>query len=284
VHPSPPPPPPVIYTTKAVQNNGATSFFQNTVVSGPTKHSLNNGASSSSTEATVSGTMNVFDTTSTDVANQAGTGNGHVVSQYQTTDTTTSAHPVTFKSRIDHVSTTDTAVLDSTSTTTPSAPAAGICAAGAFQVADVTKSLCLHIKGSVVDGAFQVAPAVRRPVITMQCMSGSANQLFSWTPTADGGQLIHVASGQAIGVPSADVYDGAAVTLMSPADTPEQNWAWTDATTGGGVIASVADQRFEITDSKVNAGASIGLPVHMWHLKASLPAGSPNAAWSADCA
>jgi hypothetical protein len=206
-----------------------------------------------------------------------------VLSRSQTTDTTTTAHPITFQSRIDHVSTTDTAVLDSTSTTTPAAPGGGICDAGAFQVADKLKSLCLHVKGSGANGAFVLA-AAKRPVITMQCITGSTNQLFTWTPSAAGGQLIHSASGLAVGIPSADVYDGAVVTVITPADTPEQTWAWADATTGGGILASVADPRFEITDSKVNAGSSIGLPVHMWHLKASLPSGSPNANWAADCA
>jgi len=38
-----------------------------------------------------------------------------------------------------------------------------------------------------------------------------------------------------------------------------------------------------ITDSRVNADVSIGLPVHMWHLSASLPSGAPNAAWYANC-
>jgi hypothetical protein len=281
VHPSPPPP--VIYTTQAVQDNGATSFFQNKLVSGPTNHQLNGGLSSSSTEETESGRVNTFDTTSTDVANQAGSGNGHVVTQYQTTDTTATANTVTFQSRIKHVSTTDLSALDSSSTTTPAAPATGICAAGSFQVTDIVKSLCLHVKGSEVGGAFVLTPGARRPVITMQCITGSANQLFTWTPTASGGQLLHAASGLAVAVASTEVYDGAAVTVTAPADSPEQTWAWADPTTGG-LIASVADARFEITDSKVNAGASIGLPVHMWHLKASLPAGSPNAAWSASCA
>ena len=70
---------------------------------------------------------------------------------------------------------------------------------------------------------------------------------------------------------------------MLPADGDAlQKWVWADPTSGG-TLASAADVNFEITDSMVNAGASIGLPVHMWHLKASLPSGAPNANWMAGC-
>jgi hypothetical protein len=196
-----------------------------------------------------------------------------------TTDVTDTNHPRTHLTVNVHPSTTDVTSDD----IAPVIPAvAGICNAASFQIMDVAKNLCLHVKGT--GSPFQVSSTIRRPVITMQCVTGSPNQLFSWVPSSTGGgSLLHVASGLALST-SQDVTDGALVTVTTPAaNSPPQTWAWASYATGG-IIATTVNELFEITDALVNAGANIGLPVHMWHLQKSLPSGTPNANWMATCA
>jgi hypothetical protein len=275
--PSPSPPPPMVYMTTGFVDPSLSTTFRNKVTGqGNNPHIINNGASSSSTETTAQGNVQVKVTTSTTDEDNQGTGNGKVIHRSTDTSTTATAHPRTQLTVITRPSTTDDTEV------APVIPnVAAICAGAAFQIMDQAKNLCLHIKGNGAPGNFQLS-AVKRPVITMQCIAGSSNQLFAWVPSATGGAVQHVASGLVI-TTTQTVVDGSLVTLAPAANSPEQTWAWADYATGG-IIASTVNELFEITDSMVNANANIGLPVHMWHLQKSLPSGQPNANWMATCA
>jgi hypothetical protein len=271
-------------------NPAATKQFQKQLGSGNVAHVLNDGATTTSTDNTAQGVINAFETTTTTDATQIGNGNGHVLSQFTTTSTTSTDHNVVNVHHNKHSSTTE--FHTSTEASTPPAAAGrALCAGEPLSVilrersADVPNKLCLHVKGSMVGDAFQVA-AIKRPVIILQCTAGSANQLFTWLPIEEGGHLHHDASGLLVSVATDAVLDGSDVTLKPAAltDSPAQAWVWADAAGAGGTISSVADERFEITDSRVNQASNGGLPVHMWHLHTSLPTGMPNAAWYADCA
>jgi len=123
-------------------------------------------------------------TTSTTDEDNQGTGNGKVILHRSTdTSTTATAHPRTQLTFITRPSTTDDTEV------APVIPnVAAICAGAAFQIMDQAKNLCLHIKGNGAPGNFQLS-AVKRPVITMQCIAGSSNQLFAWVPSATGGAV-----------------------------------------------------------------------------------------------
>ena len=155
-----------------------------------------------------------------------------------------------------------------------------LCGGESLQISDINKNLCLHVKGTATDGGFTVAD-LSRPVITMPCVAGSPNQLFTASATSAGGAIIHVASGQQLSTVQ-DVTNGAIVTLAAPGNSPQELWQW-QTPIAGGMLVSVANTQFEITDNRVNAGASVGLPVHMWHLYKSLPSGAPKAQWAAQC-
>ena len=279
--PSPSPPPPTVYTTQHVRDNGASQHFAGRAIAPVVHHVLNDGATTSSTETTANGLVSVFESTSTTDALQQGSGNGHVIDQSTTTDTTSTGHVVTHVQHFTHTSTTDLTDND-----LPPVPAATmLCNGGSFSVADSAKNLCLHVKGAATAGGFTVA-SVNRPVITMRCTADSPNQQFEWLRGASSGQLRHVASGLLLSVSlgtDAAIRDGSLVTVLPDAGgAATQSWIWNDPTSAG-TLSSVADPNFEITDAVVNAGANVGLPVHMWHLAASLPSGSPNAAWEASC-
>lgn len=232
-------------------------------------------------------------TTTTD-ATQVNTGNGNIIHQSTTTETTGTGHPTVRKTPRVHASTDNMAAV--TITTTPATnQSPKLCDGATFQVEDNAKgSLCLHVKGGVAsDGSFAIAN-VKRPVVTMPCQAGSPNQLFTWLPnTASTGELAgslrHQASGLLLSVMpgaagGAPVRDGSGVTVApAAAGQLTQAWVWSSPTSGG-PLASAAATQYMITDSMVNAGANTGLPVHMWALKNSLPSGAPNAQWAAVCA
>jgi hypothetical protein len=265
----------------------STQFHQQQL--GPSvQHVLNDGATTTSTETTAQGVINTYETTTTTDITQIGTGHGHIVKQFTTTSTTSTEHPVTYVKHNTHTSTTD--IDSSTSTIAPAAAGQALCGGSPFSVvlqehsADVPNKLCLHVKGGMQGDTFEVA-AVKRPVIIFSCLSGSPNQLFTWLPTADGGNLRHDASGLLVSVSTDTVVDGSEVTVLpAVAGSLPQEWVWANASDGGGTISSMADEHFEITDSRVNQATSGGMPVHMWHLHTSLPKGMPNAAWYATCA
>jgi hypothetical protein len=171
-----------------------------------------------------------------------------------------------------------------TSTHVASVPVApAVCHGESFALQSSAKSaLCMHVKGAMGPGGFVVSSTVKRPIITMPCTPGSPNQQFSWMPTAYGGVLVHTPSSLAMSLASVTVSDGTGVVLVAETGAPSQEWVWNNPATGG-TIASVANENFMITDSRVNADVSVGLPVHMWHLAASLPSGAPNAQWYANC-
>ena len=275
----PPPPPPTVYASAHVLRNS--QGFANKVIGGPTQHVLNDGATTTSTDTTAHGAVNVYVSTTTTDATQAGTGNGHVNAQTITTSTTSTDHQQTFQRHNTHTTTTDLAPAPSAA----SAPAAAaVCGGAAFSITSVTKvGLCMHVKGEVgPSGSFVVNTAVKRPVITMPCVPASPNQLFSWVPSEHGGALLHDASAEVLSLASATVSDGTGIALAAATGGAQQEWLW-PAAAAGGTITSVDDEHFMITDSRVNADVSVGLPVHMWHLIASLPSGAPNAAWAANC-
>jgi hypothetical protein len=252
-------------------------------------HVLNNGATTTSTETTVGGSVNKYATTETTEVSQEGSGNGKVVSQSTTTDTSATGHPVIRSQVNTHPSTTELAAVDTSSSEAPPvSDPQNICNGGSFHIRDAAKRVCLHVKGNIAaDGTFAVSTTARMPVVTMPCNTASQNQIFTWAAGAHSGTITHVATGKVLAVPSADVVDGTAVLLADQMPNNEegddqQRWAWSDAADGG-VIVSAANEAYQITDSKVNADANVGLPVHMWHLAASLPSGSPNAAWMASC-
>ena len=236
-----PPPVPVVYASGHVL--ARSQGFANKVVGGPTQHVLNGGATTTSTETTAHGAVNVYGSTTTDVASQAGTGNGHVNAQATSTETTSTEHRQTFAKHNTHSTTTDL---------TPAPAAASVAAAGAlcdsapFTVRSVVKGLCLHVKGGAGPDGFAVSTSVHRPVITMPCVAGSPNQLFSWVPTEHGGVLMHDASTLALALQTADVADGTGVVLAPATGGPQQEWVWDDATSGG-TIKSVDDENFMIT-------------------------------------
>ena len=280
VFPSPPPPPPTVYASTHVLDQGASHGFSGKVIAGPTQHVLNGGATTTSSETVASGKHNVYETTTTTDVTQEGTGNGHMLSKSSsTTSTTSTEHQQTFDKVNVHASTTD---LPATPATAKEAPtAAPLCGGATFSIADAHKTLCLHVKGGVGADGFTVA-AAKRPVITAACKPGSPNQGFSYLPASEGGMIMHDASQLVLSLQSATVSNGAGIFLAPEMDLPTQEWMWADATTGG-TIAAVADPNFELTDARVNSGAAVGLPVHMWHLAQSLPAGAPNAQWVAQC-
>ncbi len=277
--PAPDAPAPVVYTSKHVRDAAGFSTFAGRV-EGTNKQSHNNGATTSTTDSTASGVVNKWVTTTTTDETQRGTGNGNVVGSSTTTDTTATGNVVTHVTHHTHPSTTD---LADTSVTVAPAPAP-LCGGASFPVENPTKNLCLHIKGGVsLGGSFALAPNVKRPVITMKCVTGSPNQQFSWLPAAVGGQLRHDASGLMLSVADGTVRDGSAVTVLpAAAGAGTQAWVWGDPVKGG-TLSSAADPQFQLTDAVVNAGAAVGLPVHLWHLAASLPSGAPNGAWMAGC-
>ena len=171
---------------------------------------------------------------------------------------------------------TITAAAVAAATPAPSA----LCGGSPLQISDINKNLCLHVKGTASGGGFTVAD-LTRPVITMPCVAGSPNQLFTASATSAGGAIIHVASGQQLTTVQ-EVTNGAVVTLGAPGNSPQELWQWQTPTVGG-MLVSVANTQFEITDNRVNAGASVGLPVHLWHLYKSLPSGAPKAQWATQC-
>lgn len=74
---------------------------------------------------------------------------------------------------------------------------------------------------------------------------------------------------------------GAFVGLVpaNPGDQ-SQEWNWEDYST----MNSVLNPTFSLTDSVTSGEKAVGLPVHMWPLKASLArAGKPNAQWTLLC-
>ena len=276
--PSPSPPPPTVYNSAHV---GAGS--QQQVVDGAvTTHVLNNGATTTSTEAVQHTVQHKYVDTTTTAVSQIGSGNGNVVSQSTTTDSTSTSNPIinaivnTFPSTTDMRTSTET----SPGPTSSSEGSIGGCS-GALQVMDVNKNLCLHVKGTATGGGFTVAD-LKRPVITMPCVAGSPNQMFTATSTNGGDAITHVATGMQLSTVQ-DVTNGAVVTLAAPGNQAQELWLWATPSTGGPLV-SAANPQFEITDNQVHVGASVGLPVHLWHLFKSLPTGSPKAQWAAQCA
>ena len=270
-------PPPAVYTSAHVLDQ--TTGFGPKVTGGPTQHVLNGGATTTSTETTATGKVNQYVTTTTTDATQQGTGNGHVKAQATDSSTTATDHKQTYQKHNTHTTTTDLPVP--TVASVPVAPA--VCHGKSFAVQSGAKSaLCMHVKGAMGPGGFVVSSTVKRPIITMPCTPGSPNQQFSWMPTAHGGVLVHTPSSLAMSLSSVTVSDGTGVVLVAETGAPSQEWVWNNPATGG-TIASVANENFMITDSRVNADVSVGLPVHMWHLAASLPDGAPNAQWYANC-
>ena len=270
-------PPPMVYSSTHVLDQ--TTGFGPKVTGGPTQHVLNGGATTTSTETTATGKVKKYVTTTTTDATQQGTGNGHIQAQSTDTSTTATDHQQTFQKHNTHTSTTDLPV--------PSAsilpPAPSVCGSKSFAVQSGAKAaLCMHVKGGVGPNGFVVSSTVKRPVITMPCVPGSPNQQFMWEPSAHGGVLVHTPSMLAMSLASATVSDGTAVVLVDKTGALTQEWEWPNAANGG-TISSAADDNFMITDSRVNADVSVGLPVHMWRLKASLPSGAPNAQWFANC-
>jgi hypothetical protein len=280
-------PPPAVYTSTHVRD-AANSLAFSGRVEGTNHNSRNNGQTTSTTDSTASGNVNVWLTTSTTDTTQRGSGNGNNVGQSTTTDTTATGNVVQQVTHHTHPSTTD---LDATSVeVTPSSAAPPLCSGAPFAVENQQKNLCLHVKGALAPGGgFALAANIKRPVITMKCVAGSPNQLFSWLPGAAGaGQLQHDATGMLLSVNlgnGAEMRDGAMVTVLPAAagGAPTQAWVWSNPTSGGGTLSSAADTQFQVTDALVNAGANIGLPVHLWHLSSSLPSGAPNGAWMAGC-
>ena len=238
---------------------------------------------------TIHSASSQFATTTTTEVSQEGTGNGKVISQSTTTDTSATGHPIIRTQMNTHPSTTELPAVDTSSSEAP--PVADpnqVCNGGSFHIRDASKRICLHIKGTIAaDGSFAISTTAKMPVVTMACDASSQNQIFTWAAGAHSGTITHVATGKVLAVPTSDVVDGTPLVLAdAKADDEDgddqQRWAWSDAVDGG-VIVSAADEAFEITDSKVNPDANVGLPVHMWHLAASLPSGRPNAAWMASC-
>jgi hypothetical protein len=291
-------PPPVVYTSAHVLTQ--TTGFGPKVIGGPNQHVLNNGATTTSTETTALGKVNTWESTTTTDATQQGTGNGHTTSQSVTTSTTSTDHQQVFQKHNTHTTTTDLAAPPADSVPA----AAAVCGGKSFAVQSVSKTaLCMHVKGATGPDGFVISTTVKRPIITMPCVAGSPNQQFSWMPSAHGGTLQHNPTKLALSLASATVSDGTGVSLAAETGEPQQEWMWPDAAHGG-TIASVANENFMITvrhtrhgralsvadlvcacpqDSRVNADVSVGLPVHMWRLAASLPSGAPNAAWYANC-
>ena len=175
---------------------------------------------------------------------------------------------------------TAAAVDAATAPSTAPAASSSLCGGSALQVKDVNKNLCLHVKGTSTDGGFTLA-SLKRPIITMPCVADSPNQMFTASASAQGGTILHVASGLQLSTVQ-DVANGAVVTLSATGNNPQELWQWQTPTVGG-MLVSVANLQFEITDSRVNADAPVGLPVHMWHLYKSLPSGAPKAQWAAQC-
>jgi hypothetical protein len=166
-----------------------------------------------------------------------------------------------------------------------------VCPAGtSLQILDSAKSLCLHVKGaSAADGSFAVSSTVRMPIVTMPCAtkgtSTFGNQVFVYDDAA--GTLKHNASGLLVALQSTPLRDGTPLTVVAPAaagaaQSSSSLWKWFSPYTGG-LITSSVDNTFSITDSLVNSGVDVGLPVHMWRLKKSLPNGAPNANWIVSC-
>ena len=236
-----PPPAPQVYTSAHVL--AKSQGFANKVTGGPTQHVLNDGATTTSTETTAHGNVNVFVSTTTDVASQAGTGNGHVNAQETTTSTSSTDHQQTFLKHNTHTTTTDLAPAPAAASV---AAAGAVCGGAAFPVRSVVKGLCLHVKGGTGPDGFAVTTTVKRPVITMPCVAGSPNQLFSWVPGAHGGALMHDASTMALALETAAVSDGTGVMLAPATGGAQQEWMWDNPTTGG-TITSVDDENFMIT-------------------------------------
>lgn len=275
--PSPSPPPPTVYTSTHVldQTNG----FSQKVTGGPNQHVLNGGATTTSTETTANGKVNQYVTTTTTDVTQQGTGNGHIKAHSTDTDTTATGNQQTYQKHNTHTTTTD--LPAPAVATLPPAPS--VCKGKNFAVQSATKTkLCMHVKGAMGPDGFVVSTVVKRPVITMPCVAGSPNQQFSWAPSANGGLLVHSPSTLVLALASTTPADGTGVVLAADSGAASQEWVWSNAATGG-TIAAAANDNFLITDSRVNADVSVGLPVHMWHLAASLPSGAPNAAWYANC-
>jgi hypothetical protein len=165
-----------------------------------------------------------------------------------------------------------------------------VCPAGtSLQIVDSAKSMCLHLKGSTnADGSFSVSTTVNRPLITMPCATkGSAtfaNQVFDYDDSA--GVITHTASGLVLSLVGS-LRDGTPVTAVAPpvgavATPSPTTWKWFTPYTGG-LISSGMDNTFSLTDSQVHSGANVGLPVHVWRLRSSLPSGAPNANWEVSC-
>ena len=297
--PSPSPPPPTVYTNTRVAVGSQP--FNGKVIGGPTTVLSNNGATSSSTETTASGSVNKFVTTTTTDTN--GNGQGQVHHQSTTTDTTfigqrvlgqrfnmpppatTVPSPVPgkdYEQPADYGTMIPTDVNPSTSDDAPVQPGPPICSGSQVlvQLKGPTNQ-CMYVSGSVTNGVFAVKTSMGRPVVLKTCSANSPNQRFQWVPTSKGGELIHVASQMALSLrDSSPVEKNDAVTVVSANAGLGQEWVWENAQTGG-VIRSALDQNFEIVQTTKNNQPAGG--IHMWHLKIALPSGAPNGQWVASC-
>ena len=277
--PSPSPPPPTVYTSSPhVKVNS--QQFKKTIGHGVNNpHLINNGATSTSTETTEHGTVTHYHMTTTTDGTQVNTGNGHIVHQ-TTTTTEAEGHPVT------NTFVRKPPTLPSTSDESVILPGVPVCGDSLFVIKLVNSTaegVCLNVLGAVSsNGLFTVKSTSKRPVTTEMCSNKSPNQLFSWAPTATGGKLVHAASKLVLSLAdnAVPVVDNAVVTVLASATGLQQEWVWKMPKTGG-VIRSALDQNTEITSQ--SSTNSAGLPVRMWHLKTSLPSGSPTGQWAAGC-
>lgn len=277
--PSPSPPPPTVYTSAPPVKMSSTPFQK---VVGPGKnnpHALNNGASSTSTETTTQGVVNVYRETTTTDATQVNMGNGHIVSQTTTTTTDATGHPVTNRVINDFTSTTDLPSDD-----TPILPGVPLCDSTTLLVQLNTQGLCLHVMGDLTpDGVFTIKSTLSRPVVTMHCSATSPNQRFTWVPGDKGGKLVHIASNLALSLNlTAPVKNNARVLVLSINPGMSQQWVWENPTKGG-VIRSAVNQNFEVTASKKKGKPLVAMPIKMWHLNKTMPSGGITGEWLSNC-
>jgi hypothetical protein len=120
--------------------------------------------------------------------------------------------------------------------------------------------MCLYVQGAVVKSVF--TPTANTSLIGKLCSTTSPNQLFSWKPSSQGGgQLINIASNQAVSVNMANTFysrtrkplDKFKVYVAAGNTGLNSVWYWTDST-----LRSAVNPLYQVTSKKLrlNNGSS----------------------------
>ena len=119
--------------------------------------------------------------------------------------------------------------------------------------------MCLYVQGAMYGTPKVFIPTANASIVGKLCSSTSPNQLFSWKPSSQGGQLVNIASNQAVSVNMAStIYSRTRKPLtkfrvsVKPGNTGLASvWYWTDST-----LRSAVNPQYQITSTKTRLSRS----------------------------